>query len=48
MLEALHPGVTLEQARDATGWELEIADELHTTEPPTEKELALLRELKER
>jgi glutaconate CoA-transferase subunit B len=48
VLEALHPGVTLEQTRGATGWELEIADELRTTEPPTAKELALLRELKER
>jgi glutaconate CoA-transferase subunit B len=44
-LTALHPGVTVEQARDATGWELRVADELATTEPPTAEELAALEEL---
>jgi len=48
VLEALHPGVVLEQAREATGWDLKVADDLRTTDPPTERELALLRELKER
>jgi glutaconate CoA-transferase subunit B len=48
VLEALHSGVTLEQARAATGWELRVADDLRTTEPPTAEELALLRELKAR
>ena len=48
VLEALHPGVTLEQAREATGWELRVADDLRTTEPPTDEELALLRELQAR
>ena len=45
VLEALHPGVTLEQAREATGWELKVADDLETTDPPTADELAALREL---
>jgi glutaconate CoA-transferase, subunit B len=45
VLEALHPGVTLEQAREATGWELQVADDLRTTHPPTPDELAALREL---
>ena len=45
-LTALHPGVTLEQAQDATAWELEVADELETSDPPSEDELSLLRELK--
>ena len=45
VLEALHPGVTLEQAREATGWDLAVADDLRTTEPPTQEELARLREL---
>ncbi len=45
-LTALHPGVTLEQAQEATAWELEVADDLETTPPPTEHELSLLRELK--
>jgi glutaconate CoA-transferase subunit B len=48
VLEALHPGVTLEQAHEATGWELVVADDLRTTDPPTRKELALLRELEAR
>jgi glutaconate CoA-transferase, subunit B len=46
VMSALHPGVTLDQAREATAWELAVADDLETTEPPTEDELAALRELK--
>jgi glutaconate CoA-transferase, subunit B len=45
VLEAVHPGVTLEQAREATGWELKVADDVRTTDPPTRQELALLRGL---
>jgi glutaconate CoA-transferase, subunit B len=46
VLEALHPGVTLGEAREATGWDLAVADDLRTTDPPTGEELALLRELR--
>ncbi|RKT88223.1 glutaconate CoA-transferase subunit B [Saccharopolyspora antimicrobica] len=42
-LVATHPGVTVEQVRAATGWDLAVADELATVEPPTEAELRLLR-----
>jgi glutaconate CoA-transferase subunit B len=45
VLTDLHPGVTAGQAREATGWELAIADDAGATEPPTEDELSLLREL---
>jgi len=45
-LTALHPGVTLEQAQEATAWELKVADELETSDAPSEDELSLLRELK--
>jgi glutaconate CoA-transferase subunit B len=45
VLTDLHPGVTADEAREATGWELAIADDAGATEPPTEEELALLREL---
>ncbi len=38
--------MTLEQAQEATAWELKVADELETSDPPTEDELGLLRELK--
>ena len=37
--------MTAEQAQEATGWELKIADDLQTTEPPTDEELKALREL---
>ena len=44
-LEALHPGVSLEAVKEATGFELLIPDHLPTTEPPTEAELQLVRSL---
>jgi glutaconate CoA-transferase, subunit B len=44
VLSALHPGVTVEQARANTGWDLKTAAEVSTTEPPTEAELRILRE----
>jgi glutaconate CoA-transferase subunit B len=43
-LVALHPGATVEQARANTGWELKIAAQLRTTQPPTESELRILRQ----
>jgi glutaconate CoA-transferase subunit B len=45
VLTRTHPGVSAEQVQDATGWELAIADDLRETEPPTDSELACLREL---
>jgi glutaconate CoA-transferase, subunit B len=45
VLTAVHPGVTQQQARRATGWELRTAIEVATTEPPTHEELAVLRHL---
>jgi glutaconate CoA-transferase subunit B len=44
-LTHLHPGVDVERAREATGWELAVADELETTDPPTAEELEALRAL---
>jgi glutaconate CoA-transferase subunit B len=44
ILTALHPDKTVEQARQNTGWELKVSDNLRVTEPPTEKELSILRE----
>jgi glutaconate CoA-transferase, subunit B len=38
----------VEEAKEATGWELKVAEELKTTDPPTEKELEILRALKVR
>ena len=45
-LTQVHPGVTAEQARDATGWELKVADDLAVTAEPAERELRVLRELR--
>jgi glutaconate CoA-transferase, subunit B len=43
-LEAVHPGVTVEDVRAATGWDLKVAGELATTPDPTAEELRLVRE----
>ncbi|WP_440984115.1 CoA-transferase subunit beta [Shinella sumterensis] len=45
VLTHVHSGVTAEQARAATGWDLQVADALKTTQPPTAAELQALREL---
>jgi glutaconate CoA-transferase, subunit B len=47
-LVALHPGASVEGAREATGWELRVAEDLDTTELPTEEELRVLRDLRAR
>ena len=44
-LVALHPGITIEEAKEATGWELKVAEDVTETDPPTEKELEVLRDL---
>ncbi len=41
----IHPGVTLEKIQGRTGFPLEIAPDLHQTEPPTPEEVQLLREV---
>lgn len=45
---ALHPGVTTQQCTEATGWRLRFAPQLSTTALPSERELAALRNLRER
>jgi len=47
-LVAIHPGITVEQAKAATGWDLKVSPELATTREPTLAELGTLRELQER
>ncbi|PWH13738.1 MAG: 3-oxoadipate--succinyl-CoA transferase subunit B [Anaerolineae bacterium] len=44
MLTALHPGKTVEMAKENTGWDLKIAPHLRTTAPVSEQELRILRE----
>jgi len=43
-LLAVHPGVTVEQVVENTGFELLIPEEVGENEPPTEEELRALRE----
>lgn len=43
-LVAVRPGVTVEQVRAATGWDLEVADAVGTVPPPAAAELRLLHE----
>ena len=45
-LTSVHPGVTLDQVREATGWELRVADRVAVTEPPTAAERDALEELR--
>ena len=44
-LRSLHPGVTVEQVQEATGFELAVADDLTESRPPTDDELRLIREV---
>ena len=47
-LVSVHPGVGVDAAREATGWDLAVAEGAGVTSPPTEAELTVLRELKTR
>ena len=44
ILTALHPGITVEQVRENTGWPLRVAAQLRQTEPPSAEELRILRD----
>ena len=44
-VQSLHPGVTLEDVIEATGFKLRIPDEVPETRMPTEAELRLIREV---
>jgi glutaconate CoA-transferase subunit B len=45
-LTSVHTGVEVAEVRAATGWELAVAGPLAVTDPPTDQELALLRDIK--
>jgi glutaconate CoA-transferase subunit B len=47
-LTQVHDGVEREQVREATGWELKVADDPVVTPAPTTRELDALRELMSR
>jgi glutaconate CoA-transferase subunit B len=42
-LESLHPGVTVDEVRTNTGWEVRLAPSVGITSAPTAEELALIR-----
>lgn len=44
MLTSLHPGCTLEQVRNNTGWDVRVSAALETTDRPTNEELHIIRE----
>ena len=46
-LTALQPGATVDAVREATGWDLAVADDVDVVPPPTTEELAVLRHLQE-
>jgi glutaconate CoA-transferase subunit B len=45
---SIHPGVTREQISANTGWPIRFAPDVQTTAPPTQEEIATLRDLRER
>jgi glutaconate CoA-transferase, subunit B len=44
-LVAIHPGVTLAQIKESSGFDLLVADDLEATAPPSTTELRILREV---
>jgi glutaconate CoA-transferase, subunit B len=47
-LVAVHPGVEVDEVREATGWDLRVSETLDVTAPPSGDELRTLRELRAR
>jgi len=44
ILSALHPGSSVEQVKQNTGWPIKVSEELTVTEAPKSEELRILRE----
>jgi glutaconate CoA-transferase subunit B len=45
VLTSIHPGCTIEQVRENTGWEVAIDRNLKLTQPPTTEELRIIRDM---
>jgi glutaconate CoA-transferase subunit B len=43
ILDSVHPGVTVEEVLENTGWDLKLASKIEKTEPPTRSELRIIR-----
>jgi len=48
IVTALHPGVSREQVRESTGWPVRFGGGVRETEPPSARELEVLRDLHSR
>lgn len=48
VVTSLHPGITCQQVRQKTGWNVRFAADLRETEPPSDRELEILRDLNAR
>jgi glutaconate CoA-transferase subunit B len=48
VVSSLHPGVTPQQVRDQTGWDIRIPDHVPETPAPTARELRALRDMQRR
>jgi glutaconate CoA-transferase, subunit B len=44
VLQSYHPGTTIEQVQEQTGWQLRLAPDCAETLPPSEQELQVIRE----
>jgi glutaconate CoA-transferase subunit B len=44
-LDTYHPGVTIDQIKQNTGWDLKISPNVRQTEIPTKEEIKTLRDL---
>src|SRR5229473_6922683 len=42
-LDTVHPGHSIDEVREQTGWELQVADPVAETPPPSDSELAAIR-----
>ncbi len=42
-LHSVHPGVTIEEVMENTGWDLKLASSIEVTKPPTRSELRIIR-----
>jgi glutaconate CoA-transferase, subunit B len=45
-LTSLHPGCTVEQVRENTGWDVAITENFRVTEAPTAEELRIIRNMR--
>ena len=43
ILAAHHPGVSIEDIKNETGWPLQVAPDIHETPAPTDDELSAVR-----